>query len=184
MSPAILAFACVLLFAQAPVETGLGEEATAIRSEREISVENNRVQPLRASDRTTEVMDHKMTDLEHSRAFKKAAEDAWHAAHNGSAPFETGFAIDENGRPGKLQSSIFAPDENAHHLRLVFSPTCMATFHVHNKFGEPEPSPHDVEIAKTKHMTMYVGSRDGLYAVDPDGNVRHVFTSPTWFDQK
>jgi len=96
---------------------------------------------------------------------------------NGDAPFETEFAIDEEGHPGKLQSSVFARDENTHHLRISFRSTAIGTFHVHNEFGEPKPSPHDIEIAKAKHKIMYVGSRDGLYWVDPDGNVRHVFDS-------
>jgi hypothetical protein len=30
---------------------------------------------------------------------------------------------------------------------------------------------------------VYVGSRDGLYSVDPDGNVRHVFITVNWFDK-
>jgi hypothetical protein len=125
-----------------------------------------------------------MAELEHSAAFRKAAADARHATQNGDLTFETGFAVDQEGRPRKLQSRIFAPAENVRRLRIVISSRSVATFHVHNKFREPKPSPRDIEIAKASHIIVHVGSRDGLYSVGPYGRVRHVFSSPTWFSQK
>jgi len=53
-----------------------------------------------------------------------------------------------------------------------------------NNYGDPRPSELDVTIAKTTDKMVYVGSRDGLYSVDPDGNVRHVFSKINWFDKR
>jgi len=183
MNPILLALAYVLLFPQAPTNTQSGNEAYTILEVRETATEVD-VQPLPEKSRTSSVVESNRVQLEQSAAFKKAAGDAWHATHNGTAHFETGFAIGKDGRPGKLQSSIFAPYEAAHHLQISFSTTDIGTFHVHNKYGDPKPSPHDIQIAKTTHKMVYVSSREGLYCVDPNGNVRHLSASETWFDRK
>ncbi len=184
MNPAMVGFTCILLFAQAPAEAQLAYSDSPNLAARTDGVVKDDLRPSANARNTAGTLYKKMTELEHSAAFRKAAADAWHATQNGDAAFETGFAVEQEGRPGKLKSSIFAPDENVRRLRLVISSTSIATFHIHNKFGDPKPSPRDIEIAKTAHIIVYVTSRDGLYSVDPDGNVRHVFSSPTWFNKK
>ena len=128
-------------------------------------------------------IDDRIAQLEHSAAFRKAAEEAWHATCNGDAPYEAGFSIDRDGRPGKIQLSIAASNAK-NHLSIVSKPTALGSLHVHTQYGEPTPSPHDVESAKALHEWVYVESRMGLYSVDPDGNVRHVFNDVYWFNNK
>jgi len=142
--------------------------------------------PARAVEKrnSASTLRKRMSELERSTAFRKAAGDAWHAIQKGNAPFESGFAIDQHGQPGELQSSMSAAGERAHHLSIVFSSDSLGTFHVHNNFANAIPSPADISIAKTTHKIVYVSSREGLYSITPDGNVRHVFINSTWFDQK
>src|SRR5258708_39376559 len=54
--------------------------------------------------------------VERSAAFRRAAKDAWHATRNGTKAIEAGFSIDRDGRPGKIQTSMGAPGDAAHHL--------------------------------------------------------------------
>jgi len=60
----------------------------------------------------------------------------------------------------------------------------MVTLHVHNKFGEPTPSPGDVKAARLWGEMIYVESRTGLYSVGPDGTVYHLFNARDWFRKK
>ena len=120
----------------------------------------------------------------HSASFRKAAEEAWHAARNGDAPFETGFSIDKDGQPGKVQLSILATADAATHLRIASSSSALGTLHVHNKFGEPTPSPGDIQSARMLGKLLYVESRTGLYSVNPDGTVRHLFNDLDWFTEQ
>jgi len=122
--------------------------------------------------------------LEHSGAFKKAAKDAWNATRNGTKAIEAGFSIDQYGRPGKIQTSMGDRGDAAHNLKIISSSTAMGTLHVHNKFGVPTPSENDIKAAKTLRKMVYVASREGLYSVDPDGNVLHVFDGEDWFNKK
>ena len=118
---------------------------------------------------------------EHSASFRKAAESAWHDAQNGDAPYETGFAIDKDGTPGKVQLSILAPVNAATHLDIASSPFAIGSLHVHNKFGKPTPSPEDIKAAESRGELVYVESRMGLYVVNPDGSVDHLFNRLDWF---
>jgi hypothetical protein len=122
--------------------------------------------------------------VEHSAAFRKAAKDAWHATRNGTMAIEAGFSIDRDGRPGKIQTSMGAPGDAAHHLKLTSSSTAMGTLHVHNKFGAPTPSGDDINTAKTLRKIVYVASREGLYSVGPDGIVLHLFKTADWFNRR
>ena len=123
-------------------------------------------------------------DLEHSVAFRKAAKNAWNATRNGTEAIEAGFSIDQYGRPGKIQTSMGDRGDAAHNLKIISSSTAMGTLHVHNKFGVPTPSENDIRAAKTLHKMVYVASQKGLYSVDPDGNVLHVFDGVDWFNKK
>jgi hypothetical protein len=50
--------------------------------------------------------------------------------------------------------------------------------------GADEPSADDIQIAKKMHHTVYVASKGGLFAVDPGGQVTHVFKSENWASDK
>jgi hypothetical protein len=175
VKPVLLAFAWFLLLCQDPGETST--TGWTVREEFQ-----NGPQPV-LSDESKTIAERKMDELVHSVAFRKAARKAWRATWNGTARYETGFSIDENGRPGELQSSEFAFQGGLSHLRLVSKSNALGTFHIHNNYGDPKPSELDINIAKTTHKMVYVGSRDGLYSVDPDGNVRQVFTTVNWYDK-
>jgi hypothetical protein len=120
----------------------------------------------------------------HSASFRQAAEKAWRATQNGDAPFEAGFWIDAEGRSGKVQLSIFQTVNAATHLSLIASQSALGTLHVHNKFGKSTPSPDDIESAKKWGKPIYVESRTGLYVVNPDGRICHLYTEPDWFDEQ
>src|SRR5579863_307975 len=94
-----------------------------------------------------------------SASFRKAAEKAWGATHNGDAPFEAGFAIDKDGQPGKVQLSIFETINAATHLEIASSPSAIGTLHVHNRYGVSTPSPGDIRSAKLLREVVYVESR-------------------------
>jgi hypothetical protein len=118
---------------------------------------------------------------EHSASFRKAAENAWRAAQNGDAPYEAGFSIDKDGNPGKVQISILETVNAATHLKIASNPSSIGTLHVHNRFGEPTPSPGDIKAAKLHGEMIFVESRMGLYVVSPDGTVHHLFSRTDWF---
>jgi hypothetical protein len=120
----------------------------------------------------------------HSAPFRKAAEQAWRATHNGDAPFEAGFSIENDGHPGKVQLSIFTTVEAATRLTIVSGPSAMGTLHVHNKFGESTPSQEDIKSAKLRGKMVYGESRMGLYSINPDGTVHHLFNRMDWFSKK
>jgi hypothetical protein len=183
MNSVLLGIAWLLVFAQEPATTEVGNTAPASASEVLLEAQNT-LEPTASSGRTTRAAESKAGELEHSAAFRKAAENAWRATHNGAAPYEAGFSIDKDGRPGKIQMSMFATVIAKTHLTIASSPTALGTLHVHTKYGEPVPSDGDIRSAKTLHKIVYVESRKGLYAIDPDGNVRHVFDDVEWFSKK
>lgn len=120
----------------------------------------------------------------HSTSFRQVAEKAWRATHNGDADFEAGFSIDQQGHAGKVQLSIFETVGRATHLNINAGPESLGTLHVHNRFGNSIPSPEDVESARKWKMIVFVESRTGLYAVNPDGKICQLYTEPDWFSQR
>ena len=190
MNPGFLAMACLALLFQLPTEDDLGSTASSATASSGLPVrvtsgsvipEEGRIQDeLRFSVNTGTAT----SVVEHSPAFRKAARDAWHATRNGTKPYEAGFSIDKDGRPGKIQTSMGALGDAAHHLKIISSSTAIGTLHVHNKFGAPEPSDDDINVAETLHKIVYVASREGLYSIGPDGRVLRVFNRADWFDKR
>jgi len=176
VKPVLLAFAWFLLLCQDPGQTRTTSSPVPAKSQ-------NNLKTIVQTDATENTTERKTYELVNSVAFRRAARNAWRATWNGTAQYETGFSIDENGRPGVLQSSEFAPREGLSHVTLISKSNALGTFHIHNNYGDPRPSELDINIAKMTHKMVYVGSRDGLYSVGPDGNVRHVFSKINWFDK-
>lgn len=183
MSSALLAFACFLFFAQDPTTTDEENTASTPPAETQMEVRNN-LEPMVNPLNPRKVANSKYADLEHSGAFRKAAEEAWRATHNGTAPYEAGFSIDKDGRPGRIQLSIFATANAKTHLSIHSSPAALGSLHVHTKYGEPTPSQGDINSAKALHKVVYVESRNGLYCIDPNGSVRHVSDDEYWYSKK
>jgi hypothetical protein len=120
----------------------------------------------------------------HSTSFREVAEKAWRATHNGDADFEAVFSIDEQGHADKVQLSIFETVGRATHLNITANPASLGTLHVHNRYGNSIQSPEDVESAKKWRKIVFVESRTGLYAVNPDGRICHLYTEPDWFSER
>lgn len=183
MSSALLAFACFLFFAQDPATTQQRSTAPPASAEAQLEARNS-LKPALNPVNSTKLANGSTAELEHSAAFRKAAEEAWRATRNGAAPYEAGFSIEMDGRPGKIQLSIFATVNAKTHLSIHSTPAALGSLHVHTKYGEAAPSPGDIQSAKTLHKVVYVESRSGLYRIDADGNVCHVFDDQNWFDNK
>ncbi len=180
MNSALLTFACLLFFAQEPAMSDQGTTTPAAPAEVRLEARNNPepvFNPVKVANGST-------AELEHSTAFRKATEEAWRATHNGAAPYEAGFSIEKDGHPGKIQLSIFATVNAKTHLSIHASPTALGSLHVHTKYGEAAPSPGDIQSAKMLRKVVYVESRNGLYRIDGDGNVCHVFDDQDWFNKK
>ena len=178
----VLALVPILLLSQ-DSSTDLPTTAPAVsagvqlKAASEVAPTPNLVQPTNSAVNRT-------AGLEHCAAFRKSAREAWRATHNGAAPFEAGFSIDKEGRPGRIQLSLFATTNSKIHLRIISTPTALGTLHVHTKYGEPTPSPDDINSAKALHKMVYVESRLGLYRIDADGNVRHIIDDQDWFNKE
>src|SRR5262249_14244755 len=132
-----LAFAW-FFFSQDPRETRMTS------SPAQTEVQNN-VKTVVRTDVSENATDSKVDALVYYVAFRKAARNAWRATSNGTARYETGFSIDENGRPGELQSSKFASD-GINHVRLISRSNALGTFHIHNNYAYPRPSELDINI--------------------------------------
>jgi len=97
MIPVLVGSLCILL-SQTPAGTHLAYAVSSELAEHKPAVESY-PKPSIDSANAASTLARTMAELEHSAAFRKAAKDAWRAARNGDAPFETGFAIDPDGRP-------------------------------------------------------------------------------------
>jgi hypothetical protein len=190
MNPGFLAMACLALLFQLPAEEDLGSTVPGATASSELPLRVSPVSVIPEEGRIQNDLRFIVETstatgvVEHSAAFRKAARDAWHATHNGTKPYEAGFSIDKDGRPGKIQTSMGALGDAAHHLKIISSSTAIGTLHVHNKFGAPEPSDDDIKAAKTLHKIVYVASCKGLYSIGPDGKALHVFNRADWFDKR
>jgi len=120
-------FAWFVLLCQDPGETS--STSWAVREESQ-----NGPQPV-LSDESKTISDKTMDELVRSMAFRKAARKAWRATWNGTAQYETGFSIDENGRPGEMQSSEFASQGGLSHLRPISKSNALGTFHILRAVG-------------------------------------------------
>lgn len=183
MNPVLLAIACFLLFFQDSTYTEPRTASSPVPTEYRTEAKNN-LKLVAVAHTEGKAADRNTDQLVYSAPFRKAARDAWKAARNGTARYETGFSIDQNRRPGKLQSSEFAPKDAFNHLRIVSKSSAVGTFHIHTRYGDPRPSEMDINTAKTIRKMVYVASHEGLYSVDPDGNVCHVFNAANWFERK
>jgi hypothetical protein len=112
--------------------------------------------------------------LETQDNFRKAASDAWAATRNGTKNEEAGFAINKDGSAGPV-----SVNQGIHGTFQVPS-SSMALFHTHPNLSTSDPSPTDIATAKKVGKTIYVGSREGLFAVDPSGNVTHIYKNDEW----
>jgi hypothetical protein len=129
--------------------------------------------------------------IENSEKFRNAAKQAVGLAradenrrkHGANAGGEAGFEIGRDGSTGKVN---FAADQESTRgsMNQSVSPNTLGIFHTHDSFHQGDPSGADVAAAKKAKTTVYVTSRDGLYAVDPSGAKTKVSSDPNWFEGK
>jgi hypothetical protein len=129
--------------------------------------------------------------LENSREFREAARKAWSAVSFGQLPQEAGFLVSPNGRssPVELGREV-GPYETVGKTVFRIPPGgAFATLHSHprktlTRNWEQEPSANDKAVAIRNRKNVYVTTSEGLFLVEPDGNVVHVFHSATWMTDK
>jgi hypothetical protein len=118
--------------------------------------------------------------LENSEAFKKAAASLYANMQSNErmqrGGSEYGKVIDKTGKAGPLEEMKDLPTKG--HLIQEIHKSDMGAIHTHDKWHQPDPSEADKEAAQKAHTTIWVVSRDGLYAVDPEGKVTRLYNSP------
>lgn len=117
--------------------------------------------------------------VENSEDFKAKARQAWEKIGNGSSRAESGFWTGATGRsveyPGVTQ------DESGRgHVREAMAPSALGAAHTHNNSLQSDPSKNDIQQAKNSKKNLWVITRAGLFAIDPEGKVTHVFKDPDW----
>jgi len=132
--------------------------------------------------------------VELSPAFRKAAAAASQMAQmgeikrsqNGGAIRNTGEAGFAARRDGSVSPVVFSPDQESSKgtISQEVSSGDLGIFHTHDRYHQSDPSEADKNAAKKAHTTVWVASKDGLYSVDPSGQVTKVFTNPDWASSK
>jgi hypothetical protein len=119
--------------------------------------------------------------VENSPAFKQRAQQAWDAAVRGVRPdVESGFEVGRTGNAGPLQTQLTPRGSTPQDKIQLSSPNSLGVLHTHPNTSVSSPSPGDIAAAKAAHKTVWLTSRDGLFAVDPGGKVTRIFTSDNW----
>lgn len=125
--------------------------------------------------------------IEYSPEFREAAGKAVQAVANFSKKgTEAGFAVNKSGKPAHTPAGkpIIQYNPSGRHLSIVSQPDDVATLHTHPADADSKPSPGDIDSTKKSRKVTMVASSNGLYEVDPEGNVQQVFKSPTWYSDK
>lgn len=122
--------------------------------------------------------------VENSEAFRQRAQQAWDKAMNGMKPnVESGFDVGKTGTVGALQTHEAPPGSQPKDTMQVGQDS-LGALHTHPSNFSSRPSPADIAAAKGTRKTMWVTSKDGLYAVDPGGNVSQVYNKADWMKKK
>lgn len=116
------------------------------------------------------------------RAIEMARLEEARRRHGVNAGGEAGFAVNQAGAPGPV---AFSTDGNEAHgsMQQTIFPSDLGALHTHDAFHQADPSGMDRQAAQKAHTTLWIASHDGLYGVDPAGQVTHLFSSPNWFDK-
>jgi hypothetical protein len=129
--------------------------------------------------------------VEYSSAFRDAANKALGMArleesrrqHGSNAGGEAGFSVNRQGSTSPVEFSSDS-DSSKGSMRQAVTSNTLAIVHTHDSYHQGDPSQGDVAAARKANTTVYVASRDGLFAVDPGGQITHVFKSGSWATDK
>lgn len=129
--------------------------------------------------------------LEHSEAFKAAAKKAWASVSFGDFQQEAGFMVDNAGKISGVQlGKEIAPSETVGSTVFQIPPEgIFANLHTHprpllRKKWVQQPSQPDIDVAKDNQQNVYVITASGLWQVESDGTVNHVFANNDWMRGK
>jgi hypothetical protein len=129
--------------------------------------------------------------LEHDPAFREAARKAWEEVDYGDLPQEAGFMVSRDGKKTSIQlGKEIGSKETVGVTTFKIPPGgVFATLHTHprpslTKNWVQQPSSPDIDVAKNFKLNVYVLAASGLWLVEPDGNLVHVFTNNDWMNKK
>jgi hypothetical protein len=129
--------------------------------------------------------------LENDPAFKRAASQAWSEVSYGDLPQESGFMVGRDGKMSPVQKGkeIGSKETTGSTTFHIPPEGVFATVHTHprpslNKNWVQQPSQPDIDVAKKEKQNVYVVSQQGLFLVEPSGNVVHVFNNNDWMREK
>lgn len=126
--------------------------------------------------------------IENHPDFREAVQRAWDRTQRGRLPqAEAGFTVDQKGNISHVDFDQRSSDANAAslgslHQKITPGETLLA-LHVHPNDGTARPDAADIAAAKKTKTPIYVQSRDGLFAVDAQGNIRQIFSDSNWMNQ-
>lgn len=115
--------------------------------------------------------------LENQPAFRAASRQAWDISAHGLRPREAGFAVSGQGFTGTV-----AKADNTDHgeVAVPMQADTIAIVHTHPNSVQDKPSLNDIAQAKRNKVMVYVISRTGLWEVETDGTVVHVYFNEEW----
>jgi hypothetical protein len=129
--------------------------------------------------------------LERDKDFKAAARKAWSWVSHGEFQQEAGFMVDRAGKMSGVQlGKEIGQSETVGSTVFHVSPEgIFANLHTHprpilNKKWVQQPSQADIDVAKDNQQNVYVVTSSGLWQVEPDGTVNHVFATNNWMSKK
>jgi hypothetical protein len=127
--------------------------------------------------------------LEKSPKFKEAALSAMlktnaQSAQNSGVGLEAGFTVGNNGQPSAITTQRDVSDESRGHMRQYVGPKDFGALHTHDVRHSDTPSTDDQKAARETKKRVFVSSKSGLYEIDAQGGVTHVYKSPSWYSDK
>jgi hypothetical protein len=125
--------------------------------------------------------------IENQPSFLHAARQAMMERGQAGRPNqESGFTVDQRGQVSKVssQDNQNRPAGTAGSMKQQVGPDTLLALHTHPDAGDSRPSPQDIQAAKQTGKQIYVESRDGLFGIDAQGNVTHIYNGTQWLNKK
>lgn len=125
--------------------------------------------------------------IENSDQFRNQSNAAWKAVDKGFNTYaESGFAIDKYGNASPLRTQVtpkMPGQTTIDRDKITYKTSDTGVVHTHPYNSVPGPSQNDIAAAKKIGKTIWVTSQGGLYSVEKDGTITHVFKSENWMNE-
>lgn len=125
--------------------------------------------------------------LENTPEFREAARKAWASVSYGDLPQEAGAMILPDGKATRIQvgKEIGSTERRGSIVFRIPADGVFVTIHTHprptaGKRWIQEPSQVDIDLARKNRENVYVVTSSGLWQVEPDGKVNHLFVNNDW----